>query len=88
MYKKADGIREREEGDKLLLYDTKRSNLAVVEGMGKAVWMLLPDMSLEEIESKLLEFHPEEQEMVKEYFSKFIEELVENNFLVKVKENP
>jgi len=83
MYKKADGVRVREEGEKLLLYDTKTSNLAVLEGMGKAVWMLLPEMSIEEIEEKILEFHPEEKERAKEFLSKFIEDLIENKFLVK-----
>ena len=83
MYRKADGIREREEGDKLLLYHTRTRELALLEGLGKGVWMLLPDMSVEEIEQKLVEFHPDEQEKIKTYLPKFLEDLVEKEFLVK-----
>lgn len=83
MYRKTDKVREREEGDKLLLFNTQTKDLALLEGMGKAVWMLLSEMSLEEIESKLLEFHPNEKEKVKAYLSKFVEDLAEKYFLVK-----
>lgn len=83
MYRKTDKVREREEGDKLLLFNTQTKELALLEGMGKAVWMLLSEMSLEEIESKLLEFHPNEKEKVKAYLSKFVEDLAEKHFLVK-----
>lgn len=85
VYKKTKKLREREEGDKLLLFNTQTKELAILEGMGKAVWKLLSEMSVQEIESKLLEFHPEEQEKVKTYLSQFIEDLVEKSFLVKQK---
>lgn len=82
MYRKADEVREREEGDKLLLYHTRTRELALLEGIGKAVWMLLPEMSLAEIEAKLLEFHPEDPEKVKTHLSAFIDDLVTRKFLV------
>jgi hypothetical protein len=83
VYKKADGVKERIESEKLLLYNINTRELILLEDLGRAVWDLLSDMPLEEIESLLLSYHPDEKEKIESYLGKFIDDLVNKKFLVR-----
>lgn len=83
MYKKANGIKERVESEKLLLYNINTREMILLEDMGRAVWELLSEMPLEDIESLLLTHHPDETEKITSYLGKFIDDLVNKKFLEK-----
>lgn len=83
VYKKANGVKERIESEKLLLYNINTREMILLEDVGRAVWELLSEMPLEEIESLLLTHHPGETEKIKSYLGKFIDDLVNKKFLEK-----
>jgi hypothetical protein len=83
VYRKAHGVRERFESGKLLLYNTKTREMIVLEDMGIGVWNLLSEKSIEEIEGMLLDYHPHEQDKIKAYLKKFIDDLLDHKFLTE-----